>query len=174
MAHIPRLELAARHHAAVTPGFLPSVYVATVQLNGGLTSFIINSGHNIYTPRGEEAANFIHALYTFCLERCALGLGDVPYIPLPIDGAPILPAPNQQNAGDGHQEAAHPPLAPNMGAVPPNNVEPDAGNAPFNIPNVDGEADIPEDLLFLFDDIADEVAPNPDINAEAGDVIILD
>jgi hypothetical protein len=39
-------------------------------------SYAIALGHNILTPRGEEAANFIDALYKFSQERCAMGLGD--------------------------------------------------------------------------------------------------
>jgi hypothetical protein len=172
MAHIPRLELAARHHTANTPGFIPSQYVATVQLNGGLTAFIINMGHDIRTQRGEEAANFMHALYTFCLERCALGLGDAQYDPFPFNGVPPQHAPNLGGMAGGQQGApaqdAPPAQGHDIGADPPNAQGNKGGVDPPQHQNFDG---IPEDLAFLFDD---NLPVPEDIDLGDDDIIILD
>jgi hypothetical protein len=166
------LELAARHHAANTPGFIPAQYVATVQLNGGLTAFIINMGHDIRTQRGVESANFIHALYTFCLERCALGLGGVPYNPFPFEDAPPQHIPNQGGAVGGQQEVpaqdAPPAQGHGAGPIPPNAQENNGGVPPPQNQNLNG---IPEDLVFLFDD---NLLVPEDIHPRDDDIILLD
>jgi hypothetical protein len=104
------MELAVRHFAATTIGFIPSEHVATVRLNGSPLTYVMNLGYNPYSPRGEEVVNFHYALFYFCLDLCSQGQGDRRYNPNPLGGA-YLP---QANAG-GVQgvNANHVPPAPN-------------------------------------------------------------
>jgi hypothetical protein len=99
MTHILRMEAAARHHAATTPGFIPADFVALVRLNGGPVGYTVNMGHNIYTQRGEEAANLFDALFKFSMELCIMGLGEQPYNPFPANVGPPL-TPNPEGGAD--------------------------------------------------------------------------
>jgi hypothetical protein len=151
MAHIPRYQLAARHHAATTPGFLPATYVAMVQLNGGLMSYIINMGLDIRTQLGEEEANLIHAIYTFSLEQCILGLGEVPYNPFPHHGGPPPLIPNQE-VGAGGQQGPGLQNAAQQGHGPPN-VKPHGAAAPNHAQAPNMGVEPPQ--AFDFDDFGE-------------------
>jgi hypothetical protein len=82
------MDLAVRHYAATTPNLIPADFVASVLMSGGFHSYVLNQGHNVFTQRGEEAANFLYSLYSFSLERCALGLGEQVFNPFPANGDP--------------------------------------------------------------------------------------
>jgi hypothetical protein len=97
--------------------------VAAVNLSGNVTAYAIHMGHNLNTQRGEEALNFIVALYMFSQDRCLQGLGRQPYQPIPLLGGQHAnpPAPNnepghgpqpdvQAAAGNAGPEAAAPPV----------------------------------------------------------------
>jgi hypothetical protein len=89
MARWIGLSQAARYHAATTPDFLPAEFAAQVLLAGGPANYTTSLGFNIQSVEGEEKVDFHAALYTFCLEQYALGLGWHPYQPGPLfDGPP--------------------------------------------------------------------------------------
>jgi hypothetical protein len=139
MAHWLALEHAARHYAANTPGFLAGQYVIDVQLAGGPYAYVISLGYNVNTQQGEEAVNFHVALHNFCLVRCMMDLGWVPYHPAPLIGVPppILP-----EGGEG--AAVQQPIPPNQqnADAAPAEEQPEAqGQQPPLIPNIDEEAE---------------------------------
>jgi hypothetical protein len=129
MAHWVGLERAARVYAANTPDFLAETFVHQVQLSGSVTAYAIQMGHNLHTQRGEEALNFLIALYMFSADRCLQGLGLVPYRPIPLLGGPPpgenghVPVnnPPPQNQGPAVQPVpdAAPEEAVPMGPAPP-------------------------------------------------------
>jgi hypothetical protein len=124
MAHWAGLERAARQYAATTPNFIPENFVREVDLSGSVTAYAVHMGHNLNTQRGEEALNFIVALYMFSMHRCLHGLGLQPYHPIPLLGGQP-PAPNPHGAGN-----VNPPPQDNeagQGLQP--NAQAAAGNA---------------------------------------------
>jgi hypothetical protein len=101
MARWIGLSQAARYHAATTPDFLPAEFASQVLLVGSPANYATSLGYNILSPLGEEKVDFYAALYSFCLEQYALGLGWQPYQPaFVLEGIPQPQGPELEPAGD--------------------------------------------------------------------------
>jgi hypothetical protein len=130
---------AARHYAANTPGFLAAQYVIDVQLAGGPFDYVVGLGYNVQTQHGEEAVNFHVALHNFCLVRCMMDLGWVPYHPAPLIAGPPPVAP-----GEGEGAAVQQPIPPgqqNAEAAPAEEQPIAQDPEPPFAPNFDDEAE---------------------------------
>lgn len=185
MAHWARQELAARHYAATTAGFIPSVHVATVRLSGNPLMYTMNMGYNVYTPQGEEAVNFQYALYYFCLDLCSQGAGDLPYNPNPFGGG-LPPLPQQLHPVPQPQPGQQPPPGPQ----PPPEQQPQPGQQPPQAQQPQAEQQPPPEQppqqAAAAPNIPDNLAPNVGVvipvvqpqavveNDIADDVIVLD
>jgi hypothetical protein len=104
MADWAHLHFRARQHAATEPGFLAIRHLEAVNLHGGHLGFCVALGINLATPAGRAAADFHAALIMFCHDRCAAGVGHLPYNPVPLNLGPMGPviAGPAEGAPGGH------------------------------------------------------------------------
>jgi hypothetical protein len=106
-------------------------------------------GHNLNTQRGEEALNFIVALYMFSQDRCLQGLGRQPYQPIPLlGGQHAATNPNGDVHGAGNANPPAPNNEPGHGPQP--DVQAAAGNAGPEAaapPVVDPDEEVADDML---------------------------
>jgi hypothetical protein len=85
MANWPDLMFRARVFAANEPGFLANNFLELVSLNGGPLGYTLNIGVDLATPEGRAMADFHAALALFCYQLRDLGVGHLPYHPVPLN-----------------------------------------------------------------------------------------
>jgi hypothetical protein len=127
MANWPDLMFRARVFAANEPGFLANHFLELVALNGGPLGYSLNIGVNIATPEGRATADFHAALALFCYQLRDLGVGHVPFQPVPLNPGV---APNVANA----QGAQGAPAGPDPPVVDGDFVEIVGGVHPIHGP----------------------------------------